>query len=168
MVRIYWMFYRGVKMKKIESFTINHLNLYPGLYVSRRDEKQGTTVTTFDLRMATPNKEPVLDVPAIHTIEHLGATFLRNSNQSKEIIYFGPMGCRTGFYLVMFGLLESTDIYELVISLCDYIINFEGEIPGATPIECGNYSEQNLDMAKYYINKYKKQLVENKRFVYLE
>lgn len=155
-------------MKKIESFTINHLNLYPGLYVSRRDEKQGTIVTTFDLRMATPNQEPVLDVPAIHTIEHLGATFLRNSNQSENIIYFGPMGCRTGFYLVMFGLLESSDIYDLIISLCDFIINFEGEIPGATPIECGNYSEQNLSMAKYYINKYKKELIENKRFIYSE
>ena len=155
-------------MKKIESFTINHLNLYPGLYVSRRDEKQGTIVTTFDLRMATPNQEPVLDVPAIHTIEHLGATFLRNSNQSENIIYFGPMGCRTGFYLVMFGLLESIDIYDLIISLCDFIINFEGEIPGATPIECGNYSEQNLSMAKYYINKYKKELIENKRFIYSE
>ena len=168
MVRIHWMFYRGVKMKKIESFTINHLNLYPGLYVSRRDEKQGVTVTTFDLRMATPHKEPVLDVPAIHTIEHLGATFLRNSNQANNIIYFGPMGCRTGFYLVMFGLLESSDIYDLIISLCDFIINFEGEIPGATPIECGNYSEQNLSMAKYYINKYKKELIENKRFIYSE
>ena len=153
-------------MKKIESFTINHLNLYPGLYVSRRDEKQDVIVTTFDMRMATPNQEPVLDVPAIHTIEHLGATFLRNSNQSENIIYFGPMGCRTGFYLVMFGLLESIDIYGLIISLCDFIINFEGEIPGATPIECGNYSEQNLSMAKYYINKYKKELIENKRFIY--
>ena len=168
MVRIHWMFCRGVKMKKIESFTINHLNLYPGLYVSRRDEKQGTIVTTFDLRMATPNQEPVLDVPAIHTIEHLGATFLRNGNQANNIIYFGPMGCRTGFYLVMFGLLESSDIYDLIISLCDFIINFEGEIPGATPIECGNYSEQNLSMAKYYINKYKKELIENKRFIYSE
>lgn len=166
MVGKYRMFYRGVKMKKIESFTINHLNLYPGLYVSRKDEKEDMIVTTFDLRMTTPNKEPVLEVPAIHTIEHLGATFLRNSSKSKEIIYFGPMGCRTGFYLVMFGLLESNDIYDLVIELCDYIINFEGEIPGATPIECGNYSEQNLTMAKYYINKYKKELVENKRFVY--
>ena len=153
-------------MKKIESFTINHLNLYPGLYVSRRDKKQDVIVTTFDMRMATPNQEPVLDVPAIHTIEHLGATFLRNSNQSENIIYFGPMGCRTGFYLVMFGLLESIDIYDLIISLCDFIINFEGEIPGATPIECGNYSEQNLSMAKYYINKYKKELIENKRFIY--
>ena len=151
------MFYRGVKMKKIESFTINHLNLYPGLYVSRKDEKEDMIVTTFDLRMTTPNKEPVLDVPAIHTIEHLGATFLRNSSKSKEIIYFGPMGCRTGFYLVMFGLLESNDIYDLVIELCDYVINFEGEIPGATPIECGNYSEQNLTMAKY-----KKELVKIK------
>lgn len=156
-------------MKKIASFTVNHLTLVPGLYVSRTDILNGNIITTFDIRITRPNFEPVMDNPAIHAIEHLGATFLRNHPLWKDlIIYFGPMGCRTGFYLVMFGLLESTDIYELVISLCDYIINFEGEIPGATPIECGNYSEQNLDMAKYYINKYKKQLVENKRFVYLE
>ena len=154
-------------LKKIESFTVDHLNLYPGIYVSRKD-KNVDMITTFDLRMTAPNREPVLDVPAIHTIEHLGATFLRNSNQKEKVIYFGPMGCRTGFYLLMFGNLESKDVYDLVISMCDFVLAFEGEIPGAKPEECGNYSEQNLNMAKYYIKKYKEELVNNKRFNYNE
>ena len=154
-------------LKKIESFTVNHLNLYPGIYVSRKD-KNIDTITTFDLRMTAPNREPVLDVPAIHTIEHLGATFLRNSNQKEKVIYFGPMGCRTGFYLLMFGNLESKDVYDLIISMCDFVLAFEGEIPGAKPEECGNYSEQNLNMAKFYIKKYKEELVNNKRFNYNE
>ena len=118
--------------------------------------------------MTAPNREPVMDVPAIHTIEHLGATFLRNSNQKEKVIYFGPMGCRTGFYLLMFGNLESKDVYDLVISMCDFVLAFEGEIPGAKPEECGNYSEQNLNMAKFYIKKYKEELVNNKRFNYNE
>ena len=154
-------------LKKIESFTVDHLNLYPGIYVSRKD-KNIDTITTFDLRMTAPNREPVMDVPAIHTIEHLGATFLRNSNQKEKIIYFGPMGCRTGFYLLMFGNLESKDVYDLIISMCDFVLTFEGEIPGAKPEECGNYSEQNLNMAKFYIKKYKEELVNNKRFNYNE
>lgn len=154
-------------LKKIESFTVDHLNLYPGIYVSRKD-KNVDMITTFDLRMTAPNREPVMDVPAIHTIEHLGATFLRNSNQKEKVIYFGPMGCRTGFYLLMFGNLESKDVYDLIISMCDFILAFEGEIPGAKPEECGNYSEQNLNMAKLYIKKYKEELVNNKRFNYNE
>lgn len=154
-------------LKKIESFTVDHLNLYPGIYVSRKD-KNIDTITTFDLRMTAPNREPVLDVPAIHTIEHLGATFLRNSNQKEKVIYFGPMGCRTGFYLLMFGNLESKDVYDLIISMCDFVLAFEGEIPGAKPEECGNYSEQNLNMAKFYIKKYKEELVNYKRFNYNE
>lgn len=154
-------------LKKIESFTVDHLNLYPGIYVSRKD-KNVDTITTFDLRMTAPNREPVMDVPAIHTIEHLGATFLRNSNQKEKVIYFGPMGCRTGFYLLMFGNLESKDVYDLIISMCDFVLAFEGEIPGAKPEECGNYSEQNLNMAKFYIKKYKEELVNNKRFNYNE
>ncbi len=153
-------------MNKIESFKINHLNLESGLYVSRRDEKGGVTVTTFDLRITAPNKEPVIDMPALHTIEHLGATYLRNCEQKNDIVYFGPMGCRTGCYLVMFGNLTSEDVYNLVLSMCDFIINFEGEIPGATAVECGNYSEQNLNMAKYYISKYKTALEQNKNFIY--
>ncbi len=153
-------------MEKIESFKIDHLKLLSGLYVSRRDEKDGCAVTTFDMRITAPNREPVMDVPALHTIEHLGATFLRNSLVSENVVYFGPMGCRTGFYIVMFGKLKSEDIFPLVSEMCDFILSFEGDIPGATPVECGNYSEQNLAMAKYYIEKYKSQLEENRRFEY--
>ncbi len=155
-------------MERIASFTINHLDLFPGLYVSRRDRKDGCVVTTFDMRVTAPNREPVIDMPALHTIEHLGATYLRNSARKDEVIYFGPMGCRTGFYIVMFGDLDSEDIYSLAMDMCDFIIGFEGEIPGAQPEQCGNYSEQNLDMAKYYIKKYKKSLEEDRRFVYPE
>lgn len=153
-------------MNKIESFKINHLTLESGLYVSRRDKMGDCVITTFDLRITAPNKEPVIDMPALHTIEHLCATYLRNSNQKDSVVYFGPMGCRTGCYLVMFGDLTSADIYDLVIDMCNFVIDFEGDIPGASPIECGNYSEQNLDMAKYYIKKYKTSLVENKNLEY--
>lgn len=153
-------------MNKIESFKINHLILDAGLYVSRRDKKGDCVITTFDMRITAPNREPVIDMPALHTIEHLGATFLRNCNRQDEIVYFGPMGCRTGCYIVMFGDLKSEDIYDLVTEMCDFILEFKGEIPGAKPEECGNYSEQNLEMAKYYIRGYKKALVQNKNFVY--
>lgn len=153
-------------MNKIESFKINHLTLESGLYVSRRDKMGDCVITTFDLRITAPNREPVIDMPALHTIEHLCATYLRNSNQKDSVVYFGPMGCRTGCYLVMFGDLTSADIYDLVIDMCNFVIDFEGDIPGASPIECGNYSEQNLDMAKYYIKKYKTSLVENKNLEY--
>lgn len=153
-------------MDKITSFTIDHLNLQSGLYVSRRDRKGDCTVTTFDMRITAPNREPVIDMPALHTIEHLGATFLRNCEIKDNVVYFGPMGCRTGCYLVMFGELRSEDVYGWVIKLCDFILTFEGEIPGAKLEECGNYSEQNLAMAKYYIGKYKSELTENKRFEY--
>ena len=155
-------------MEKIESFKVNHINLYPGIYVSRRDYHDSVCVTTFDLRFTSPNREPVMDTPAIHTIEHLGATYLRNCEYKSDVVYFGPMGCRTGFYLLMFNELESEDIHELVNSMCKYILNFEGEIPGARKEECGNYSEQNLDMAKYYVKKYLDELNEYKRFVYPE
>lgn len=154
-------------MEKITSFTINHLELFAGIYVSRKDTHNGVTVTTFDLRITAPNREPVIDVPALHTIEHLAATYLRNSNFKDKVVYFGPMGCRTGCYLVMFGDLTSSDVYDKVLKMCDYIINFEGEIPGAKPEECGNYSEQNLNMAKFYIKKYKDELIHNKRLEYL-
>lgn len=155
-------------MERIESFKINHLLLKSGLYVSRLDFHDGIYVTTFDMRVTEPNNEPPMDVPAIHTIEHLIATFLRNSASKNQVVYFGPMGCRTGFYLVMFDKLTPNDIYKLVIEACDFVLAFEGDIPGATPIECGNYQEQNLILAKYYIKKYKKELEENKRFVYPE
>lgn len=153
-------------MDKITSFTINHLKLLPGLYVSRRDVKNNCIITTFDMRITAPNQEPVIDVPALHTIEHLAATYLRNSNKKEDIVYFGPMGCRTGCYLLMFGDLTPEDIFDLVIKLCEFIINFEGDIPGARPEECGNYLEQNLNMAKYYIKKYHKELLECRRFIY--
>ncbi len=153
-------------MKRIESFSVDHLKLLAGLYVSRKDKKGECVVTSFDLRITAPNREPVIDMPALHTIEHLGATFLRNSGYSGDIVYFGPMGCRTGFYLVMFGDLRAEDIYSLILEMCDFIISYKGEIFGATPRECGNYSEQNLEMAKYYIAKYKKELVENRRLEY--
>ena len=153
-------------MEKITSFTINHLKLKSGLYVSRRDKKDGLYVTTFDMRVTAPNIEPVMDTPAMHTIEHLGATYLRNSSEKENIVYFGPMGCRTGFYIVMFGALEPQDIYNLVTDMCRFIIEFDGEIPGASPIECGNFSEQNLDMAKFYIKRYLGELSGYKRFSY--
>ena len=153
-------------MERIASFSINHLELFPGLYVSRRDRRGDTVVTTFDLRITAPNREPVIDMPALRTIEHLGATYLRNSARKDDIVYFGPMGCRTGCYLLMFGDLSSEDVIGLVTKMCDFILDFEGEIPGAKPEECGNYSEQNLGMAKYYIAKYRKELLENHRFSY--
>ena len=153
-------------MERIASFTIDHTKLFAGLYVSRIDKKGDCFVTTFDLRITAPNKEPVIDVPALHTIEHLAATYLRNSASKDKIVYFGPMGCRTGCYLIMFGKLSSEEVFPLVVDMCDFIIDFEGDIPGASPVECGNYSEQNLNMAKFYIKKYKQSLVENKRFVY--
>ncbi len=154
-------------MKKIESFLIDHTRLLPGLYVSRRDKKLLSVVTTFDLRMREPNREPAMEMAAVHTIEHLGATFLRNSSRAGDVIYFGPMGCRTGFYLVMFGNLTPSEVYGLVTQMCDYILDFEGDIPGATPEECGNYLDQNLPMAKYYIARYEEELLQ-KRFSYPE
>ena len=155
-------------MDKIASFQVNHLNLMPGLYLSRKDSRTGVCASTFDLRITAPNREPVMDTPAIHTIEHLGATFLRNSARKDEVIYFGPMGCRTGFYLVVFGDQSAEDVYPLVLEMCGFILDFEGEIPGARPEECGNWSEQNLDMAKYYIRRYAQELTENRRLTYPE
>ena len=153
-------------MEKISSFRVDHDRLLPGLYVSRRDEKNGTVITTFDMRMTAPNREPVVDMPALHTIEHLGATYLRNSERKNDIVYFGPMGCRTGCYIVMFGDLIPEDVLPLVTDMCDFILAFEGEIPGARPEQCGNYSEQNLNMAKYYISRYKDKLLGERNFVY--
>ena len=141
-------------MEKIASFQVDHTKLLPGLYVSRRDGGEERPVTTFDLRFTRPNREPVMDVPAIHTIEHLGATFLRNSARKDEVIYFGPMGCRTGFYLVMFGRLDAENALPLVREMLRFILDFEGPIPGASPKECGNYRDQNPDMAKFYARKY--------------
>ena len=156
---------RRLIMNKIESFQIDHLKLLPGLYVSRKDRQGEVCVTTFDMRVTAPNREPVIDMPALHTIEHLGATFFRNGRIKESVVYFGPMGCRTGFYLVLFGDLASEDVYSEVLAMCDFILSFEGDIPGASAVECGNYAEQNLAMAKYYIARYKGELAA-KRFAY--
>ena len=149
-------------MKKIASFTVNHLTLVPGLYVSRTDILNSNIITTFDIRITIPNFEPVMDNPAIHAIEHLGATFLRNHPLWKDlIIYFGPMGCRTGFYLILGGNYTPLNIYELIKEMFTFIVNYEGDIPGASPIECGNYLDLNLSMAKFYANKYLNEVLNN-------
>ena len=142
-------------MEKIASFTVNHLVLEPGIYVSRQDHFNNVTITTFDLRMTTLNKEPVMNTAEMHTIEHLGATYLRNHLMCKDrIVYFGPMGCRTGFYLLCEGDLTSRDIVPLVKGLFEFIRDFEGTIPGAEARDCGNYLDQNLPMAKYLASRY--------------
>lgn len=142
-------------MEKIASFTVNHLTLLRGVYVSRRDIIGDTTLTTFDLRMTRPNLEPVMNTAEMHAIEHLGATFLRNHAEYKDrVIYFGPMGCRTGFYLILAGDYESADIIPLLQELFLFIRDYEGEIPGASARDCGNYLDLNLPMAKYLAAKY--------------
>ena len=142
-------------MEKIASFTINHIALEPGIYVSRKDHIGKETVTTFDIRETSPNDEPVMNTAEVHTIEHLGATYLRNNpDWQDKIIYFGPMGCRTGFYLLLAGDLESSEIVELITGMFEFIRDFEGEIPGAKARDCGNYLDQNLDMAKYVAKRY--------------
>ena len=159
-------------MEKIASFTIDHIRLNTGVYVSRRDKIGVETVTTFDLRMTKPNAEPVMDTAAIHAIEHLGATYLRNDPAWKDrVIYFGPMGCRTGFYLLLAGELESRDILEPVERMMGFIAGFEGEIPGASARDCGNYLDMNLPMAKYHAEKFIREVLENidpARLVYPE
>ena len=142
-------------MEKIASFTIDHIKLQPGIYVSRKDHVGAETITTFDLRMTSPNEEPVMNTAEVHTIEHLAATFLRNHPVYKDkTIYFGPMGCRTGFYLLLAGDYESTDIVNLMIEMYEFIRDFTGEVPGASPKDCGNYLDMNLGMAKYLAKKY--------------
>lgn len=153
-------------MNKIESFQVDHQSLVPGLYLSRSDAKGSAVATTFDLRLTHPNREPALDGGAMHTIEHLCATFLRNSAQKEDIIYFGPMGCRTGFYLVMFGNLQPEDVLPLVKAAFEFSAGFEGEIPGASQTECGNYLYHNLPMAKFYSRKYLDDLEKYKSFKY--
>ena len=148
-------------MDKIASFTVDHLSLMPGVYVSRVDidPASGTTVTTFDLRLTAPNREPVMNTAECHTIEHLGATFLRNHPQwAPRVVYFGPMGCRTGFYLVVFGQVSSQEILPLVRELFAFVRDFSGEIPGARPEECGNYLDQNLSMAQWLAARYTRYL----------
>lgn len=142
-------------MEKIASFTIDHMKLQPGIYVSRKDHVGEQTITTFDLRMTSPNDEPVMNTAEVHTIEHLGATYLRNEPQYKDkIIYFGPMGCRTGFYLLLAGDYESKDIVGLITAMYEFIRDFKGDVPGASPKDCGNYLDMNLGMANYLAKKY--------------
>ena len=142
-------------MEKIASFTINHIKLQPGVYVSRKDHIGAETVTTFDLRMTSPNEEPVMNTAEIHTIEHLGATFLRNHEKYKDqVLYFGPMGCRTGFYLLLAGDFGSRDIVPLMKEMFEFIASYEGEIPGASARDCGNYLDMNLPMARFLAKKY--------------
>lgn len=149
-------------MEKIASFTIDHIKLQPGIYVSRKDRVGVETLTTFDLRMTSPNEEPVMNTAEMHTIEHLAATYLRNHPEWKErVIYFGPMGCRTGFYLILAGDLTSHDIVMLIQDMYRFIADFEGEVPGASAKDCGNYLDMNLPMAKFIARKYLTEVLNN-------
>ena len=158
-------------MEKITSFTIDHIKLQPGLYVSRKDRVGAQTVTTFDLRLTSPNAEPVMNTAEVHTIEHLGATYLRNDPVWKDkVLYFGPMGCRTGFYLLLSGDYESGDIVPLVLGCFRFIRDYRGEVPGACAKDCGNYLDMNLPMANYWGARYAKLLenIDESRLVYPE
>ena len=142
-------------MEKITSFTIDHLRLKPGLYVSRVDRVGAQAVTTFDLRITKPNDEPVMNTAEVHTIEHLGATYLRNDPAWKErVLYFGPMGCRTGFYLLLAGFVTSAEALPLVTDCFRFIRDYRGQVPGASPKDCGNYLDMNLSMANYWADRY--------------
>lgn len=149
-------------MEKIASFTIDHLKLLPGIYVSREDMAGNKTITTFDIRMTRPNFEPVMNTAEMHTIEHLAATFLRNHPvYSGRTIYFGPMGCRTGFYLLLAGTYTSRDILPLIREMFAFIRDFRDEVPGACSKDCGNYLDMNLPMANYLADKFIKEILEN-------
>jgi S-ribosylhomocysteine lyase len=147
-------------MEKIDSFTVDHNKLKRGIYVSRKDKVGAETVTTFDIRTKLANQEPAMDIPAMHTMEHLGATFLRNHKEwSEKTIYFGPMGCRTGFYIILHGDLKSEDIVDVTREMFDFMADFEGEIPGTNKIECGNYVSHDLTVAKWESNKYRTEVL---------
>jgi len=149
-------------MKKIASFTINHLNLLRGVYISRKDYCGDHCITTFDIRMKEPNREPVINNGELHAMEHLGATFLRNDPaRSDEIVYFGPMGCRTGFYLLIKGEQTPADIMPLIIKLFTFMADFQDEIPGASARDCGNYLDMNLPMARYEAKKFLTEILDN-------
>lgn len=137
-------------MKKIASFTVNHLTLMPGVYVSRRDTTpSGDIITTFDIRMTAPNRQPALSVPALHAMEHLAATFLRNNPVwGERVVYWGPMGCCTGNYLLLNGDVSPSEIVPLLKDTFTFIASFEGDVPGASPRDCGNYLLMNLPEAK--------------------
>ncbi|MDD6855460.1 MAG: S-ribosylhomocysteine lyase [Oscillospiraceae bacterium] len=142
-------------MEKITSFTIDHIRLQPGLYVSRKDRVGSETVTTFDLRLTKPNEEPVMNTAEVHTIEHLAATFLRNEPSWKDrVLYFGPMGCRTGFYLLLAGDLTAPEVLPLVTDCFRFVRDYRGEVPGASAKDCGNYLDMNLPMANYWGKRY--------------
>ncbi|WP_234121975.1 S-ribosylhomocysteine lyase [Clostridium hydrogenum] len=149
-------------MEKIASFTVDHLKLKPGVYVSRKDKFSDVVITTFDIRMTSPNDEPVMNTAEMHTIEHLAATFLRNhKDYASKTVYFGPMGCRTGFYLILHGDYKSSDIVDLLKEMYKFIADFEGEVPGAAAKDCGNYLDMNLPMAKYLAKKFLAEVLEN-------
>ena len=157
-------------METIASFTVDHLKLLPGVYVSRKDCTGADIVTTFDIRMTRPNFEPVMNTAEIHAVEHLGATFLRNHDtMGEKVVYFGPMGCRTGFYLILAGDLKSEDILPVLREAADFVLSYEGEIPGYSPRDCGNYLDNNLNLAKIYMRKFKQEVLDNpapERLVY--
>ena len=157
-------------MEKIASFTIDNLKLQPGVYVSRKDTVGAEVITTFDLRMTSPNDEPVMNTAEMHTIEHLAATFLRNHPQfGEKTIYFGPMGCRTGFYLLLAGDYSSKDIVPLMIQMYEFIRDYKDEVPGASAKDCGNYLDMNLPMANYLAQKYLEQVlyqINHSRLIY--
>ena len=156
-------------MEKITSFTIDHMKLQPGLYVSRQDRVGAETVTTFDLRLTSPNEEPVMNTAEVHTIEHLAATYLRNDPQWKDrVVYFGHMGCRTGFYLIIAGDLSSRQVLPLVLDTFRFVRDFRGEVPGASAKDCGNYLDMNLPMANHWGERYVRLLetIEDDRLVY--
>ena len=159
-------------MEKIASFTIDHLRLVPGVYVSRKDTIGKEVITTFDLRMTSPNDEPVMNTAEVHTIEHLAATFLRNHPvYGDKTIYFGPMGCRTGFYLLLAGDLTSKEIVPLMIEMFEFIRDFKDEVPGASPKDCGNYLDMNLPMANYLAERFLREVlidIRPERLVYPE
>lgn len=159
-------------MDKITSFTIDHLKLLPGVYVSRKDKAGDSVITTFDIRMTRPNYEPVMNTAEIHTIEHLGATYLRNHEVFRDrVLYFGPMGCRTGFYLLLSGDFSSADIVPLMTGMFTFIADFEGEVPGACAKDCGNCLDMNPPMAKYLADKFLREVLEgidDSRLIYPE
>ena len=159
-------------MEKITSFTIDHIKLQPGVYVSRKDPVGDQVITTFDIRMTSPNEEPVMNTAELHAMEHLAATFLRNHAEfGPKIIYWGPMGCRTGFYLLLAGDYESRDIVDLMVEMFTFIRDFKGEVPGASAKDCGNYLDMNLGMANYLAKKYLDEVlidIKPERLVYPE
>ncbi|MFV0320839.1 MAG: S-ribosylhomocysteine lyase [Alphaproteobacteria bacterium] len=149
-------------MEQIASFSVNHELMSRGIFLSRQDKVGAEVISTFDIRLKEPNREPVMDIPALHTIEHLGATFLRNHpTWAEKTIYFGPMGCRTGCYVIFAGDLKSDDVIDIMTEMFQFFIDFNGDIPGATSLECGNYQDQNLNMAQWESRKFKTEILDN-------